>query len=278
MLRLATPLILVVCIALVLALILPFCLVRRLLYAPEPVLLDDHDVVHVNMTTIPERFSSDWFASNMRRMLTSMRGNFVWWCNIPPVFESTQEPYVVSSKVQDLLDEFPNFRLFKTEKDYGPITKVLGPLYNPDIPDTSALLICDDDIQYLPDVVRIAATHFASNPSRVYTFCMPGLQGYVGFVVQKKLCERIPNNMPASCRRIDDDLLDLHFKQLSTPVTYYGNTGWACTIDTSDWGDRHTPANLALNLDHRPPMVKACQRDFYALQKQQARVQGVEDL
>ena len=148
MLRLATPLILVVCIALVLALILPFCLARRLLYAPETVLLDDHDVVHVNMTTIPERFSSDWFASNMRRMLTSVRGNFVWWCNIPPVFESTQEPYVVSSKVQDLLDEFPNFRLFKTEKDYGPITKVLGPLYNPDIPDTSALLICDDDIQY----------------------------------------------------------------------------------------------------------------------------------
>jgi hypothetical protein len=245
----------------------PFGVESRDSFAPEPVLLEDHAVVHVNMTTIPERFLSDWFANNMRRMLTTMRGNYVWWCNIPPVFETTLEPYVVSPKVQALLEEFPNFRLFTTNEDYGPITKVLGPLHNPDIPNTSALLICDDDIQYLPDMVKIAAAHFSRDPSRVYTFCGTGVHGFRGFVVQKILCQKIPDNMPISCRRIDDDLLDLHFKGRITPITYNGKNNWACTVDESDWGDLHTSTKRALKHDHRPPMVKICQRDFYTLKK-----------
>lgn len=233
-------------------------------FAKQPALLDDEaqPTMHVNMTTIPERFASDWFAANMRRMLTTMRGNYVWWCNIPPVFESTQEPYVVSTKVQALLEEFPNFRLFHTKKDYGPITKVLGPLQNPEIPSSSALLICDDDIQYLPDFVRIAAAHFANNANRVYTFCGKGVTGYQGFVLKKQLCERIPNNIPFTCRRIDDDLLDLHFEQYITAISYNNDTSKMCTIDASDWGDWHTEHRTALRDDNRQPMVKACQRDF----------------
>ena len=219
-------------------------------------------LVHVNMTTIPERFASDWFADNMRRTLTLMRGQFVWWCNVPPVFDYTGEPYIVNDKVRRLLVDFPNFRLFHTEKDYGPITKVLGPLYNPEIPMTAPLLICDDDVQYLPEFVRVAAAHFRRDPTRVFSFCGSGVIGFRGFIVQKGQCVGIPANMPPSCRRIDDDLLDLHFEGKTVPITYLGSRDGTCSLDASDWGDWHTVNHTALRNDDRALMVKKCVHDF----------------
>jgi hypothetical protein len=220
-------------------------------------------VVHVNMTTIPERFESDWFSTNMRRIMTTMRGNFVWWCNVPPSFGSTGQLYVVSPKVKQLLADFPNFRLFHTEQDWGPITKVLGGLYNPDIKLTDAMLICDDDVQYLPDFVIIAAAHFAKNPARVYTYCGSGIQGFRGYLFQKMMCLALPSNMPISCRRIDDDLLDMYFQGRTAAITYHGSTEAWCTIDGTDWGDWHTEQHIALSRDNRPPMVAACRKDYY---------------
>ncbi len=230
------------------------------------------------MTTIPERFASDWFAANMRRLLSTMRGRFVWWCNVPPAFGATGEPYVVTDKVKQLLADFSNFRLFRTPQDYGPITKVMGPWHNPQIPMTAPLLVCDDDVQYLPEFVRVAAAHFARDPSHVYTFCGDGVTGFCGYVVAKRLCARIFDNMPASCRRIDDDLLNLHFKGLIKPIAYCGRTDRTCTIDTSDWGDWHTDKHTALGRDVRMFMVTACRRDFHREQNQvqvqeQARAQ-----
>ena len=233
-------------------------------FAGEPDLQQrDAPVVHVNMTTIPERFASDWFADNMRRLLTTMRGNFVWWCNVPPTLGSTGEPYVVTRGVRKLLKDFPNFRLFHVSKDYGPVTKVLGPVYNPEIPLTAPLLICDDDIQYHPEFVRTAAAHFARDPTRVYSFCGPELMGFRGYVVEKRLCLDIPANMPASCRRIDDDLMNLHLASITTPITYLGDKTMMCTLDASDMGEAHTGNKTALRHDIRFPMAAACRRDFH---------------
>ena len=219
--------------------------------------------VHVNITTIPERFASDWFASNMRRTMTVMRGKFVWWCNVPRVFDYTGEPYVVTNKVRRLLADFPNFRLFRTAKDYGPITKLLGPLYNPEIPMTAPLLICDDDFEYKDEIVRVAAAHFKRDSTRVYTYCLSGVYGFQGFVVQKLQCIGLPTNMPPSCRRIDDDFLNLYFHGKTVPITYLGVRGSGCTI--VDFGPV-PPGELqiALRNDDRPPMVEECTRDFLA--------------
>lgn len=224
---------------------------------------DTQITVHVNMTTIPERFRSDWFADNMRRTMITMRGKFVWWCNVPPVFDFNGEPYVVNDKVKQLLADFPNFRLFRTEKDYGPVTKILGPLYNPEIAMDAPLLICDDDCEYKHELVRIAAGHFTNDPTRVYTFCGAGVFGFRGFVVQKSQCVDIAENMPLSCRRIDDDLLDLHFQGKTVPIRYLGSTDAFCTIVN------HAGFKLALSKDFRPPMVKACRRDFRRRQRAQ---------
>ena len=238
------------------------------LYAAEPDLTVDHNiVVHVNMTTIPERFESDWFAANMRRMMTNMRGKFVWWCNVPPSFGATGRPYVVTEKVKQLMADFGNFKLFHTAQDWGPITKVLGGLYNPDIKLTDCMLICDDDVQYLPDFVQIAAAHYAKDPTRVYTYCGPGVLGFRGYLVQKMMCLALPSNMPSSCCRIDDDLLDMYFQGRTTAITYHGSKTCICTIDGSDWGDWHTEQHTALSRDNRPPMVAACRKD-YQLAKQ----------
>ena len=223
----------------------------------------DAPVVHVNMTTIPERFASAWFVNNMRRLLTTMRGNFVWWCNVPPTFGSTGKPYVVTRRVRKLLKDFPNFRLFHTSTDYGPVTKILGPVYNAEIPLTAPLLICDDDIQYHPEFVRTAAAHFARDPTRVYSFCGPAIMGFRGYMVEKRLCLDIPTNMPASCRRIDDDLMDLYFNGIVTPITYQGDRTSMCTLDGSDMGEAHTDDKTALRHDNRKPMVIACRRDFH---------------
>ena len=242
-------------------------------FAPDPELPEWQDgcqsesenpTVHVNMTTIPERFASDWFASNMRKTLTTMRGKFVWWCNVPPVFEHNGEPYVVNDKVQQLLDEFPNFRLFHVNRDDGPITKVLGPLYNPEIHMTAPLLICDDDFEYKNEFVRIAAAHFAHDSTRVYAYGGRRVTGFQGFALQKLQCVGILANMPLSCRRIDDELLDLHFEGKTVPITYLGNRQEGCTI--VDFVADAPPGEFstALRQDFRPPMIQACKRDFQA--------------
>ena len=218
------------------------------------------------MTTIPERFASDWFADNARDTMTTMRGKFVWWCNVPPTFEATGEPYVVSRKVRQLLREFPNFRLFRTSRDEGPITKILGPLINPEIPLDAPLLICDDDWKYNNEIVRLAAAHMSRDPTRVYTFCGMGVMGFRGFVVTKLQCLGIPINIPTTCRRIDDDLLDMYFKGKTVPITYLGSRSNGCTIENWDDAVLKGPGELqtALRHDNRAPLVKECTRDFYA--------------
>ena len=240
---------------------------RQKVAPPLPLLsLKESPHVHLSMTTIPERFESDWFAQNLRENLTTLKGNFTLWCNVPPRFEKTGEPYRVTPEVHALLQEFPNFKLYHCSQDWGPVTKILGSVENPDIPMNAPILVVDDDIRYKADVVLHTATHFQNNPDKVYTFCKDGIRGYLGWVASKRLCLGIDQNMPPSCFRIDDDLLDQHFKGRMTILPYYGTMDHFCSVN-KDVHDNATPTwENALKYDWRPPMQRKCKKDYWSHQ------------
>jgi hypothetical protein len=242
---------------------------REEMFAPYPPLLGyDAPLVHITMTTIPERFQSFWFERNLRHLLGTIEGKFLLWCNIPAVFGKTGEAYVVTPGIQQLLEDFPHFRLFQPSKDWGPITKLMGAVENDAIPLDAPLLVCDDDIAYYPGFVNSALEYFVVDPTRVYTYCAKDIYGFRGYMVQKRTCMDIPLNLPASCFRIDDDLLNLYFGP-TVAIRYKRDMSANCTFDTFIH-DHLTPTWVnALKYDDRPPMQRQCKVDFRSEQAYQ---------
>ncbi len=224
--------------------------------------------VHVSMTTVPERFVSEWFAKNVREHINSWKGNFTIWCNVPPNFKG--QPYTISKHVKKLLTDFPEtFRLYFCSKDWGPITKILGSVENPSIGIDDPILVIDDDQKYKEDLVLHAATYTSYDPTKVYTFCKAAVYGYRGWATTKRQCIDIPNNMPPSCFRIDDDLLDQYFagRIVSMPYTNR-NTGSKdrhIFCSHQKFGDPDHPNwKHQLRHDFRLPMQNRCKKDFWS--------------
>jgi len=70
--------------------------------------------------------------------------------NIPHKFNRTDEYY----KIPQFLNYYDNLIINRIEKDYGPITKLLGAVkYIPKDEDTW-IIICDDDILYLQETLE----------------------------------------------------------------------------------------------------------------------------
>ena len=227
-------------------------------YLP-PLAAEEMPHVHVTMTTIPERFHSDWFAHNLRYLLENLQGQYTLWVNLPPAFQKTGETYHVTDEVAALLAEFDQLRLHRCSQDWGPLTKVLGAVENPEIPMSAPLFVCDDDIKYLPEVLRVVTAYWTNDGSKVYTMCASEIKGYRGFLVRKLQCLGLRLHRPGSCFRIDDDLLDLYFDGLLVGVPFHRDTSIACSI----FPDVPTPRwDNALKYDHRPPMQAECKKEW----------------
>jgi len=155
----------------------------------------------------------------------------------------------------------------------------MGSVQNPAIPMDAPLVVIDDDIQYKPEVPVVALSYFLENPDCVYQFCFDGgILGYSGFVVRKRLCVDMLANWPVSCRRIDDDLLDLYFEKLNVEVVHIGfgpenSRCWHCSFNINVHNEDTPQWKSALKYDHRPPMVNKCRADFAS---QDAWLNGVE--
>ena len=195
-----------------------------LLYRISEVHKNDKDMVYVSMTTIPERLSSDWFYNNLKKVFL-LRGNYKIILNIPWTFKKTGEAYVIPERINKLIGK--KFSIYRCE-DVGPLTKLWAALYNKTIPDEAAILICDDDIHYKEDIIKLLYQKYKQNKKRVYCMCTSKLEGFKSFMLNKSLVKPILKfKRPESCFRVDDDFIEVCLKKLNiktVAVPYYKDT------------------------------------------------------
>ena len=146
---------------------------------------------------------------------------------------------------------------------------------NDNIPEDATLLVCDDDIHYYEDFVKLIYREYKNNDNILYTYCIPTIEGFKGFMFQKKIMKPILNiKRPESCFRIDDNFIQEFVRTNQIPVktvSYYGNENkyndyrkGFCNFDINIHNN-HTPKWRELKTDNRGPMVKQCRHDYHKL-------------
>ena len=236
---------------------------------------NNRDKIYLSLTTIPERLVHPWFYNNLKNLmnLMNLNGNYKVILNIPETFKGTGEKYIIPQNVLDLQKD--NLIINRVQEDYGPITKLLGTLMNNNIPDDACIMICDDDIPYYKDFVKLIYKEYIKNKNIIYTYCTPTIEGFKGFMFQKKTMMPILNiKRPESCFRIDDNFIGEFIRTNKIPietVSYYGNEkkyndyrqGF-CNFDIYIH-DHEVPRWRELKSDNRGPMVEKCRKDYHEL-------------
>lgn len=233
---------------------------------------NNQDNIYLSLTTIPERLIHPWFYTNLKNLM-NLNGSYNVIINIPETFKTTGEKYIIPQNILDLQND--NLIINRTNEDYGPITKLLGTLLNKNIPNDACILICDDDIPYYKDFVKLIYNEYTKNKNIIYSYCTPFIEGYNGFMFQKKTMLPILNiKRPKSCFRIDDNFIGEFIRTNKIPietVSYYGNEtkyndyrqGF-CNFDIHKH-DNEVPRWRELKSDNRDPMIQQCRKDYHEL-------------
>jgi hypothetical protein len=144
------------------------------------------------------------------------------------------------------------------------------------VPDDSALIVCDDDIAYKSAFITTILQEWRANPSQLYTYCSPQIAGYKGFVVQKRLIKSILNHSrPDSCFFVDDDFIAHSARKLGlsvVPVLYKGDNRLHCSMDQHESATHPAWAYELQTRGNRKELETACKRDFIKLHKGQRRL------
>ena len=222
--------------------------------------------VYISLTTIPERLIDPWFYKNLKHIM-NLKGKYTVVLNIPYTFKRTGEDYIIPDNILKL--EKKNLIIHRIDEDYGPLTKLYGALLCKDIPDNAALLICDDDIVYKSKFVTTIYNQYKKDNTKIYTYCNKKIEGYLGYMVNKRRISPILDiKRPSSCFRIDDDFIENSVDMLNIEkeiVLYDNNNDWTCAFDKSKT-DTHPPWYVLVK-DNREPMVEECKRDMKELNK-----------
>jgi len=109
---------------------------------------------YVALTTIPTRANLPIFLENIKDILTNQTYNIDnLFITIPNKYKRFNESF--PSNILDELLKIPKIIIIKTEEDYGPSSKYLGPLLNYyNLVKNNILIIIDDDRIYNKNLVR----------------------------------------------------------------------------------------------------------------------------
>jgi hypothetical protein len=164
------------------------------------------------LTTTPSRLRTPWVVKNIRD-LTLLNGHDGVVLSVPDVLRRTGEPYVVPEELLDV----PGLEILRCQ-DEGPGTKLLAPLRS-NIPDSTILMICDDDTRYFCDVFYRLALSVAKAPHALHCNCLPRPVGFAGYGSTKAtLLPILRLEHPDVCWTVDDDYFDAAFSLMGLEI------------------------------------------------------------
>lgn len=215
---------------------------------------------YLTMTTVPDRIRTSWFYNNLVKNITAAsKHNFTIILNIPEISGKTGKPYFIPGNIKQL-EASPHFIINYTEKDEGPITKLLPTLRNPLVKSNDIIIVCDDDIVYKENVFEVIYLSVQRHPKSVSAMCNAQIQGFKTFGFKKKTLEPLLSlSIPKSCFRIDDDVIQFFIDTRGIPVVsvpYFSDKSWHCSIHSKET-DTH-PQWEELGNDDRKPMQARC--------------------
>ena len=96
--------------------------------------------------------------------------------------------------------------------------------------------------------------------------CNKNIEGFAGFGFKKKVLKGILNmNIPESCKRIDDDVIEYYAKKNKirvVGVSYGKDYSWKCSTEINPNGEGAHPDWAELRNDDRTKIRKKCLKDL----------------
>jgi hypothetical protein len=198
------------------------------------------------MTTIPERLETPWFTKSIVRTLRMLRRSNVYlFLSIPYKKRVGGDVYKIPDFLLNLSKRNRRLIIYRCN-DYGPVTKLSGPLLSDLVPKDACIVICDDDQLYTELLfVRLAIAAY-NNPlnvispqpvKKLYTnkkgkvlrkegpynldTTSDEIMGFQGFAFIKKLLIPILDiDIPDSCFRIDDHTISFYMMKEKIYIKY----------------------------------------------------------
>ena len=180
-------------------------------------------VNYVCFTTIPPRFK--FIERVAKSFLFEDHERFGIQVRIYIPFSYSRFDEEFESKIPKI--ENDNIKIIRVQQDYGPLTKMIGPIYDDTIKDNDNIFIVDDDTtrskrwfigMYLTLMKKSRQVIQLSNILK--TRQIHGSSGYCfrkGRINKKKFMAYI-KFVPKVNYFIDDDLLTVYFKLFKTPI------------------------------------------------------------
>ena len=144
-----------------------------------------------SLTTIPSRIRE--VSLTIDSLINQTKKPEKIFLNIPYKYERFPEQ-VISTEQLEKLRNYENLEIIRCE-DFGPGTKLLGPINN--LEKYSHIVLVDDDHVYQKDMFEIFFREALKNPDNAYSFCVYEIedlkvgQGADGFMINTNYLKNI---------------------------------------------------------------------------------------
>ena len=160
----------------------------------------------ISLTTIPSRIK--YLEPVIESLLDQNIIPDMIYLNIPKKYKRFNEEIVIP----DFIYKYQKLNIFQVDKDYGPATKFIGSLQNPEIKNNDLIVVTDDDI--IKKSCWLEKLIDCHQPNKVCGFVEKRLGqgiiwGYLGYLFKKSLFDvddiiNFYENVKDDCYLVDD--------------------------------------------------------------------------
>jgi hypothetical protein len=173
----------------------------------------------ISLTTIPSRINT--IEPVIESLLNQRYPPKTIYLNLPKKYNR----FDTKIEIPDFLKKYKKVKIFYMDADYGPATKFIGALINPEISNNDVVVVTDDDI--------VKQTHWAEtlmsqyDKNRITSFVEKKLGneiiwGYLGYAFRKNIFDiddmmEFYNKVKCKCYLVDDHWLTgyCHYKKIN---------------------------------------------------------------
>jgi hypothetical protein len=170
-----------------------------------------------------------------------------------------------SIEIPDFMASHPYTTILRVDKDYGPATKILGPLLFSDISADTTVIVTDDDTPKLPGWLEYLAVKVQDHPDAIITLSTHPrgeVYGGRGFAFKRRIFDAqemlVEFERRPECHMIDDDFLTHFCRTRNIPIVK-GDARGLFVPESIEFGDKLRDLK---GKHHRPHLRGPCARSF----------------